>query len=509
MSNGMGLQLQQRTDLALTAELRQAIAMLALSATEVQDLVAQEVGDNPCLEFEDHADATPRELVAAEQPLGGESKEADGWQTGTEDGSGQWAVRDEGAGGVLGGDFTTGSGGGGNGQDEDSDGWLNRVANEETLQAHLLRQFEAIVPKGTAEGVRLRVAGYFLIEALDDAGYLRVTVAEVAAQLRLSEDVVDDARAILQTMDPPGIGARDLAECLRLQLHARGQMEVVMEVCLAHLDKVGARDWAGLARLAGTDPEEIRLAVAEIVQCNPKPASAWTAEFGGPLRVESVVPDVLVAEATGDDPGEAGALSGWRVALNGAAFPKLMALHPRDMVGQGGAGRAQQAAQKYIAERHARAKWLIGALEQRASTTLAVAKAALSRQRPFLEAGAEFLQPLTLREVAGAVGVHESTVSRVVSGKFMQTPWGVLPMKMLFASGVASSGGHVGVAAHSVQAMIKRFVAAENPQRPLSDEQLVLALKAEGVDVARRTVAKYRGVLNIPGTAERRVRKVS
>jgi RNA polymerase sigma-54 factor len=276
MSNGMGLQLQQRTDLALTAELRQAIAMLALSATEVQDLVAQEVGDNPCLEFEDRADATPRELVAAEQPLGGESKEADGWQIGTEDGSGQWAVRDEGAGGVLGGDFTTGSGGGGNGQDEDSDGWLNRVANEETLQAHLLRQFEAIVPKGTAEGVRLRVAGYFLIEALDDAGYLRVTVAEVAAQLRLSEDVVDDARAILQTMDPPGIGARDLAECLRLQLHARGQMEVVMEVCLAHLDKVGARDWAGLARLAGTDPEEIRLAVAEIVRCNPKPASAWT-----------------------------------------------------------------------------------------------------------------------------------------------------------------------------------------------------------------------------------------
>jgi RNA polymerase sigma-54 factor len=153
-----------------------------------------------------------------------------------------------------------------------------------------------------------------------------------------------------------------------------------------------------------------------------------------------------------------------------------------------------------------RAKWLIGALEQRARSTLLVAKAIVAAQPTFFDAGAEFLVPLTLRTVAEQVGLHESTISRVVSGKHMQTPFGVLPLRQFFASGVASSGGSVGVASSSVQNMIAKLVKAEDPRRPLSDEKIVDLLKGEGVVLARRTVAKYRGVLNIPGTAERRVR---
>jgi RNA polymerase sigma-54 factor len=211
-------------------------------------------------------------------------------------------------------------------------------------------------------------------------------------------------------------------------------------------------------------------------------------------RIESVIPDVVVSRRA----------QGWEVQLNGAAFPKLLSVLP---TGVGAApANAPNSAKKYLHERLGRAKWLVGALETRAKNTLAVARAIVAAQPTFFDAGAEFLVPLTLRTVAETVGLHESTVSRVVSGKFMQTPFGVLPLRQFFASGVASTGGQVGVAASSVQNMIAKLVKTEDPKQPLSDEAIVAKLKAEGVVLARRTVAKYRGILNIPGTAERRVR---
>jgi RNA polymerase sigma-54 factor len=281
---------------------------------------------------------------------------------------------------------------------------------------------------------------------------------------------------------------------LRLQLHARGQLDVTCEVCVGNLDLVAARDYGKLVRLAqaagevATEEEDIRLAIAELQTCNPKPATALGLDSA---RIESVVPDVVVSRSA----------TGWEVNLNGAAFPRLLTNLPI------GLGHTQPTeAKKYVNERLGRAKWLIGALEQRAKSTLAVARAIVAAQPTFFDAGADFLVPLTLRTVADSVGLHESTVSRVVSGKFMQTPFGVVPLRQFFASGVASAGGSVGVAAGSVQNMISKLVKAEDPRKPLSDEAIVSRLKDEGVVLARRTVAKYRGILNIPGTAERRVR---
>lgn len=463
----------------MTAELQQAITLLTYTAAEVHEFIAQEMADNPCLDYEDSAEAKPQETSGdndwdASAPDKNETWDAD-WET--------WAVRDEGQNGPAAEQHSNG------GSFDEAHDWLSNQSTATTLQEDLMRQFEEIT-----DDAKLRLAARFLIDGLDEAGYLRLDLEAVANQLRLPFEVIDDARAILQTLEPSGIGARDLAECLRLQLHARGQLETVCEVCLSHLDLVAGRDYAKLVKLAiaagapETEIEDVQLAIAELQSCNPKPATA--ANFGF-ARIDAVVPDVIVSRTA----------KGWDVALNGAAFPRLMSVLPSGL-----SNTSATQAQKYVNERLGRAKWLIGALEQRARSTLLVAKAIVAAQPTFFDAGAEFLVPLTLRTVAEQVGLHESTVSRVVSGKHMQTPFGVLPLRQFFASGVASAGGSVGVASSSVQNMIAKLVKAEDPRKPLSDEKIVDMLKAEGVVLARRTVAKYRGILNIPGTAERRVR---
>ena len=450
----------------MTTELRAAIELLQLSGAELLDMVAREVGENPCLEYEEGS----QEAADVDATAGRDEGE---WGAGD--------IRDEGFAGIGSG------GGGGHAVDEDGEGWEARATRETSLQEYLMRQYEEIV-----QDAKLRLAGRFLIDAIDEAGYLRVDLSAVAAQLKLHMEVVDDARAIIQTLEPAGIGAKDLSECLMLQMHARGQLCPVSEVCLSRLDLVAAQDWEALAKLAKCDADEVPLSVLEIQKCNPKPAQGFGSE-----KVSAVVPELLVSSET------VAGVQGWRVELNGAAFPKLMAV-PLNF--GGGSGKAAAAGKAYAQERFGRARWLQGALEQRAKTTLAVGKAVVVAQRQFLDAGKEFMVPLTLREIADKVGVHESTVSRVVSGKYMLTPWGMVSLRMFFASGVASTGGSVGVASSSVQALISKLVRAEDAKKPLSDEQIVKKLAEEGVAVARRTVAKYRGILQIPGTAERRVR---
>lgn len=467
VGNVPNLILAQKQDVAMTTELRQAIELLQLNGAELLDMVAREVGDNPCLEFE--------EGEASRSTDANEGREDGEWNSGE-----SWEIRDEGYAGVSG----TGRGGG---VDADGEGWEARATREMDLQEYLYKQYQEIVQEP-----KLRLAGKFLIDAIDEAGYLRVDIAAVALQLKVHVEVVDDARAIIQTLEPAGIGAKDLGECLMLQMHARGQLCPVSEICLTRLDLVAAKDWPALAKLANCDDDEVPLCVEEIRKCNPKPAQGF-----GTMKIQAVVPDVIIS------PEEIAGVAGWKVELNGAAFPKLMAV-PLNF--GGGSGKAAAVGKAYAQERFGRARWLLGALEQRAKTTLAVGKAIVVAQRQFLDAGKEFMIPLTLREIADKVGVHESTVSRVVSGKYMHTPWGVVAFRTFFASGVASTGGNVGVAASSVQALISRLVRAEDAKKPLSDEQIVKKLADEGVAVARRTVAKYRGILQIPGTAERRVR---
>jgi RNA polymerase sigma-54 factor len=460
----IGLALQQRQDVRLTAELREAIELLQLSALDVHDLVSRELSDNPCLEMASESVAT-----------------GDASTDGRADDQ-QWAeVSDHSFDGPIAGTFSTGGPDGDDGQ-----GWEATAHRAQTLQDHLTAQFHAVTTEP-----RLRFAGRCLIDALDESGYLRLDLAEAAAQLKLSEEVLDDARAILQTLEPAGIGARDVSECLRLQLHAARQLDHPTEVCLDNLERVAAQDWPALARLAQCDEELIHDAVASIRACNPKPGLAFAQ-----AKVEALLPDVIV---------EADGHGGFKVSLNGAAFPRLL-VNPLPLPMGGPRGKLGEAARAYARERNGRARWLVGALEQRAATILSVARAVVAKQGGFFAAGAEFMVPLSLRDIAREVGLHESTISRVTTGTCMQTPRGVLPFRAFFASGVVSIGGTVGVAAGSVQAMIRRLTAAEQPAKPLSDEQLVKLLANEGVQVARRTVAKYREAAGIPGSSRRRVR---
>lgn len=465
--NKPSLHLQQKAELTMTAELREAIELLQLSSLDLQAMVANEMADNPCLETET-GDNTERTVDAAE-----DGREGD-WDDTLD------AVSEAGLDGPI------GQGGGNNSFNDDGgeSAWENMASKEKTLAEHLTEQYDA-----TVTDARLRLVGRYLIESLDEAGYLRIDLAEAAQRLGVHADVVDDARAIIQGLEPVGVGARDLAECLRLQLHFADNLTNAAEICLQHLDKMAAGEFAWLAKQAKCTEQDVRDALSDIRDCNPKPGSAF-----GSSRIDAVVPDVLV---------ENDGAGGWTVELNGRAFPRLLA-QPPARVNAGGAQGEQ--ARHFLQQNYGRAKWLVAALEQRAKTILKVAKQIVAAQEGFFSAGAEFMVPLTLRQVAEQVGVHESTVSRVTTGKYMQTPRGVFEFKSFFASGVASTGGSVAVASSSVQAMIQRMVKAENPSKPLSDEQIVKLLKGEGVEVARRTVAKYRGILGIPGTAERRVR---
>jgi RNA polymerase sigma-54 factor len=486
MAIGTNLALQQRTDVKLTAELREAIELLQLSAFDVQDLITRELADNPCLDV-DNSDAEMAPERRSEVAKG-EVSVAEGRIEGAEaDMVGRWEeVSHEGASGPLG---MGGSGGGS--FDEESGGWEATAHKAATLGEHLLNQFDAVVPPTSRV---LRVAGHYLIDSLDDAGYLRADMSEAAARLGLPEEVLDDARAIIQTLEPVGVGARDVGECLRLQLHAARLLDEPTEVCLKHLDKVASKDWVWLAKLARCDEELIHDAVANIKSCTPKPGLTFAV-----AKVDAVLPDVIVEHDPLMKDG-----GGWKVSLNGAAFPRLLVnAMPLPM----GKTSAAQAGRTWARERTQRARWLVGALEQRAQTILLVARAMVAKQAGFFDAGAEFLVPLSLRDIAREIGMHESTVSRVTTGTYMQTPRGVLPFRAFCASGVSSIGGQVGVAAGSVQAMIKRLVDAESPTAPLSDEQLVKLLNAEGVQVARRTVAKYREAAGIPGSSARKVRR--
>lgn len=472
----MNLNLQQRQELKMTAELRQAIEMLQMSALEVQEMVTREISDNPCLEAENEADAD-----GILSPEAGPLSAQDARQTDREWDSVDWSQNslEEGTRGPL---SSTGAAPWSENDDEWS--WENTTSTEDSLQDILQRQFDQIVADP-----KLRLVGHFLIDGLDDAGYLRLNLPEVAARLRVPEEVVDDARAILQTLEPTGVGAQSLTECLRLQLHARRLLTPATEICLQYLEKMAAGQFAWLAKQAGVKESDIHDAVEDIKACNPKPALGY-----GSRRIEAVIPDILVRKNS---------VGAWEAVLNATAFPTLRAISPKRF--EAWASPDKQAA-AYLNERFSKAKWLVGALEQRAQNTLKISRAVVEAQKTFLDAGLEFLVPLTMRQVGNTVGVHESTVSRIARGKYIQTPFGVFELSRFFAAGVASTGGEAGVAAGSVQAIIARLVKAENPTKPLSDEQLVTLLKQEGVEVARRTVAKYRGILGIPGTAERRVR---
>jgi RNA polymerase sigma-54 factor len=322
---------------------------------------------------------------------------------------------------------------------------------------------------------------------LDEAGYLTGAPGEVAERLGCSQEQVEQVLARLQQLDPPGVFARSLKECLALQLRDAGRLDPAMEALLEHLHLVAQLDRAALIRICGVLPDDLPEMIAELKALNPKPGLAFAQE-----PIETIVPDVLLVPTSG----------GWRVELNSASLPKVLVNRMYHTELSRSAGDKQ--AREYVSERLQSANWLVKALDQRARTVLRVAEAVVERQMPFLERGVHYLRPLVLRDIAAATNLHESTVSRATADKYVATPRGNFPFKYFFSNGLPHTGGEGSHSAEAIRQQIKAMIEREDPDNVLSDDQIVELLRARGVAIARRTVAKYRESLAIASSVQRR-----
>jgi len=360
------------------------------------------------------------------------------------------------------------------------------VPAETTLADWLRQQLVIAIPEPSR-----RMIGQYLIDMLDEAGYLSADLASVAAKLGTSVNEVEAVLAILQSFDPTGIGARDLAECLALQLKERDRFDPAMQALILRLDLVAKRDFAALKKVCGVGDEDLAEMIAEVRRLNPKPGLG----FGSTL-VQPIVPDVFVR------PGPDG---GWIVELNSDTLPKVLV--NQSYYAEVSAVARRDTEKTYLAECLQNATWLVRALDQRARTILKVANEIVRQQDGFFARGVEHLRPLNLKTVAEAIGMHESTVSRVTANKYMATSRGIFELKYFFTSAIAAAHGGEAHSAEAVRHRIKQLIDAESAKDVLSDDTIVDKLRGAGIDIARRTVAKYREAMRIPSSVQRRREK--
>jgi RNA polymerase sigma-54 factor len=335
-----------------------------------------------------------------------------------------------------------------------------------------------------------RMIGIHLIDLLDDAGYLTGDLAEVAALLGCETARVEATLDRLQRFDPPGIFARSLRECLALQLAERDRLDPAMEALLDNLDLLADREAARLKELCGVDDEDLAEMVAEVRALDPKPALAFDTQ-----AAEPVVPDILMRPRSND----------WLIELNGETLPRVL-LNDRYYARVSKQAR-NVSEREYITEHFQSANWLIKSLQQRATTILKVATEIVRQQNAFFHKGVQHLRPLTLRDVAEAIEMHESTVSRVTSNKYIATPRGTYELKFFFSASIAATGNGAAHSAKAVRDRIKKLIDAEESTKVLSDDTIVELLRGDGIDIARRTIAKYRESMRIPSSVQRRREK--
>jgi len=362
------------------------------------------------------------------------------------------------------------------------------LAETETLSAHLTRQAMIVL----ADPVD-RLIARSLIDEIDEAGYFSGTLEETAARLGAPLARTEAVLARLQTLEPTGVFARNLAECLALQLIERNRYDPAMRALIDNLPALAKRDMALLRKVCGVDDEDLGDMIAEIKRLDPKPGRGF-----GAAPEPTAIPDVYVTAAPD---------SAWRVELNSDALPRVLVNETyAALINR---GRAREPDRQYISTHLQSANWLTKSLEQRARTILNVASEIVRRQDGFLVVGVTGLRPLNLKAVADAIGVHESTVSRATSNKFMQTPRGLFEMKYFFTTSIASNGAGEAHSAESVRYKIKQMIDAEDPHDVLSDDVIVTRLRQADIVVARRTVAKYRDNLRIPSSVDRRRLKMT
>jgi RNA polymerase sigma-54 factor len=360
------------------------------------------------------------------------------------------------------------------------------VAAEMSLADHLAEQLSLAI----ADPVR-RMIGRYLIDLVDEAGYLAGDVAAVADKLGAPVADVEAVLAILQGFDPAGVCARDLKECLSIQLRERDRFDPAMQALIAHLELLAKRDLAALRKICGVDDEDLVDMIAEIRRLNPKPGLAF-----GSTPLQPVVPDVFVRAAPDGT---------WQIELNSDTLPRVL-ISQRYYTQVSKTTRSEQD-KAYLADCLQTATWLVRALDQRAKTILKVSSEIVRQQDAFFVHGVQHLRPLNLKTVAEAIGMHESTVSRVTANKYMATSRGIFELKYFFTAAIAATDGGEAHSAEAVRHRIRQLIDAENAADILSDDALVDRLKGAGIDIARRTVAKYREAMQIPSSVQRRREK--
>jgi RNA polymerase sigma-54 factor len=493
------LELRQTQTLVITPQLQQAIRLLQLSNLELHAFLEREIEQNPFVEWDervgDEGEAgtpSPQEQHIAAEALSAKTSEESSLAASNTAQSPGLEDRDSEP-SETGHDFAPGAyeglsmRGPSGAATGGAESWMeDYVAQQVSLRDHLREQLQLAVSNPAG-----RLIGEYLIDQIDDAGYFTGATDEVAERLDSPLEWVEDTLALLQRFEPVGVGARNLAECLALQLKERNRHDPAMAKLLGHLELLAAHDLVRLRRVCEVDQDDLMDMVAEIRALDPKPGLQF-----GSSRVEAIVPDILVSA----DPH-----GGWTVQLNPDTLPRISVNQKFYANARRGAKSEQD--RLYLQGCLNTANWLARSLDQRRRTMLKVAREIVRQQGAFFEHGVRGLKPLSLRDIADKIAMHESTVSRVTSNKYMQTHRGTFELKYFFTSAIGSASPGESHSSEAVKHRIKQLVDAESPRRVLSDDKIVDVLRHEGIEIARRTVAKYREILRIPSSVHRRRKK--
>ena len=488
------MDLRQGQSLVMTPQLQQAIKLLQMSNLELQAYVEGELERNPLLERDERNDVQKPEEREADSDtvaaLSSSASQEDKLRTldtdlenvYTHEARADASNRESQAPAESG--WASLRPAGGISLDSDEYDFSATLTRTQTLAEHLTDQLNLNVLDPTD-----RIIGQNLIGMVNEAGYLTGDISDIANYLGTTRVHVARVLETLKTFDPVGVFAADLQECLGLQLRERNRLDPAMATLIANLNLVAKRDFPALKGLCKVDLDDIKEMIAELKDLNPKPGHAFGSE-----PVQPIVPDVFVRAAQDGS---------WLVELNNDTLPRV--LFSNQYLSKVSRTASREEDKNYLNECQANATWLIKSLDQRAKTILKVAREIVRQQDAFLVLGVQHLRPINLKTVAEAIEMHESTVSRVTSNKYMATPRGTYELKYFFTTAIASStAGGDSHSAESVRQRIKEMIAGEGPKNILSDDTIVENLKREGIEIARRTVAKYRESLNIPSSIQRR-----
>lgn len=452
MKLGYDLVIEQAQKLSLTPELIQSIQILQLSNFDLIEYVKSELVENPILENAKSLDET--QPIDIQEKLRESDFEAERFR--------QFEYSAD---------------------DEEDHTYEQYVSRDETLTDHLLLQLSLSKIKSDEAAI-----GRYIIEAIDDNGYLTMSLEEVAEALGEDIEKVDHVLDVIQNFDPVGVGARDLRECLVIQLSARGMLTDEIEYVIYNmLEELANKKFAVIAKQLGLKKEDVQELSDLIKTLDPKPGRA----YGSGKETNYIVPDIILESHHGE----------FELSSNFKSSPKLRVSSYYDKLVQEAAHDGEL--KKYINEKFNSAVWLIKSIEQRRRTIYDVSEAIFKHQEEFFQKGEKYLKPLTLRQIAEELGIHESTVSRTINGKYIQSPRGIYELKYFFSTGISTGDGG-SVSSSSIKSVIKDLIKSEDEKKPYSDQEIADILKRRDIEISRRTVAKYRESLGILSSSKRK-----